>query len=201
MPLQASPFFERLLRYLIPYFTGVTPDLQAARAEALETLASYGARTRGELMNVVQVIILGFSTLETLSEATAGEMSPSMRLRFRGCANNLSRNGQKTEQTLMKRLARDVPIPTPLTTEPVADLPEPQVEETLRATQAKIDTTRNRLSGARPSHNPQPPLSQADNNKRLWGSVMMDTLAEMGMPVQPAPPPDAASHSQRGSSL
>ncbi len=186
--LQASPFLERLLRYLMPYFTGVTPDPQAARAEALETLASYGARTRGELMNAVQVIILGFSTLDTLCEATAVEMSPSMRLRFRGCANNLNRNGQKTEQTLMKRLACDVPKPTDLAAEPVADLPEAQVEETLQQTQAKIDTTRNRLCGNRPAHSPQPQqLSQEARNKRLWGSVMMDTLAEMGMPVQPAP--------------
>ena len=187
--LPASPFLERLLRYLMPYFTGVTPNPQAARAEALETLISYGARTRGELMNAIQVIILGFSTLETLSEATAGEMSPSMRLRFRGCANNLNRNGQKTELILIKRLACDVPKPTDLTAEPVADLPEAQVEETLQQTQAKIDTTRNRLSGNRPAHSPQPQqLPQEARNKRLWGSVMIDTLAEMGMPVQPAAP-------------
>ena len=89
-PITASPYFERLLRYLIPYFTGVTPDLQAARVEALETLVSYGGRTRAELMNAVQVIILGFSTLETLGEAKTTDMSPSMRLRFRGCANNLN---------------------------------------------------------------------------------------------------------------
>ena len=185
--LQDSPFLERLLRYLIPYFTGVTPDLQAAHAEALETLASYGARTRGELMNAVQVIILGFSTLETLCEATACEMSPSMRLRFRGCANNLNRNGQKTEQILIKRLTCDIPKPTDLTAEPINDIPEAQVEETLRQTQAKIDTARNHLPTARPAHTPQPPpQAQADQNKRLWGSAMMDTLAEMGMPVRPA---------------
>ena len=176
----------------MPYFIGVTPDAKAARAEALETLASYGARTRGELMNAVQVIILGFSTLETLCEASAGKnMSPSMRLRYRGCANNLNRNGQKTEQTLMKRLAREVPKPTDLTVEPVNDMPEAQVEETLRQTQAKIDTARDRLSGTRPAPSPQPrppqpQQSQAEQNKRLWGSAMMDTLAEMGMPVRPA---------------
>ena len=146
--LQSSPYLERLIRYLIPYFTGVTPDLQAARAEALETLVSYGGRTRAELMNAVQVIILGFSTLETLGEAKTTDMSPSMRLRFRGCANNLNRNGQKTEQTLLKRLACDVPSPTQVTAEPINDIAEPEAEAALQQTQAE-----NR-------HHPQPPLRQ-----------------------------------------
>ena len=185
-----NPFIEHLVRYLVPYFTGVTPDLQAARAEALETLVSYGGRTRAELMNAVQVIILGFSTLDTLGEAKTSEMSPSLRLRFRGCANNLNRSCQKTEQTLIKRLGCDAPAPTQSTTDPINDIDEPQAEAILQQTQTKIDTTRNRLSSARPAHSPQPnPQSQADRDKRLWASVMMETLAEMGMPVQPASDP------------
>ncbi len=190
--LQASAFLERLLRFLIPYFTDVTADLAAARAEALETLASYGARTRAELLCAVQIIVFGFAALETLGEAKTAEMSPSLRLRFRGCANNLNRSGQKTEQTLLKRLACDAPAATEQ--EPINDLPEHHAAELLRQTQAAIDAHRTRLSGNRPAHSPQP-RDPVRADKRRWGQVMMDTLAaEMGIPIQPAsgtsPPPE-----------
>ncbi len=196
--LQASPFLERLLRFLMPYFTGVTPDLAAARAEALETLASYGARTRAELLNAAQIIIFGLCALETLGEATSLEMSPSLRLRFRGCANNLNRSGQKTEQTLLKRLACDVPSPTEQ--ELINDVPEAQAEEILQQTHAAVEAYRNRASANHPSGNhpsgnhpaqtpPPPSASQQDRNKQLWGNAMMQTLAQMGMPVQPVSPP------------
>ncbi len=46
-----SPFAERLIRFLVPFFLTITPDLDAARMEVLETLASYGARTRSEFLN------------------------------------------------------------------------------------------------------------------------------------------------------
>ena len=101
-----------------------------------------------------------------------------MRIRFRGCANNLNRNGQKTEQTLAKRLACDVPKATDTTADPIYDLPEPQVEEILQQTQAKLDTCRNRLSGKRPAHSPQPrPLTNKADRKRFWNTAMMDRLA------------------------
>lgn len=199
--LLSSPFLERLLRFLIPYFTGVTADLRAARAEALETLASYGARTRAEMLSAVQIIVFSLAALETLDEAQTAEMSPALRLRFRGCANNLNRSSQKTEQTLAKRLACDVP--DSLGQEPVDDLPDHQAQELLQQTQAAIEAHRSRLpgdrvSGDRPAHSPQPKpqfqpaQSQADHNKRLWASAMMQTLAGMGMPVQPVPPADKA---------
>ncbi len=210
--LQASPFLERLLRFLMPYFTGVTPDLAAARAEALETLASYGARTRAELLNAAQIIIFGLCALETLGEANSLEMSSSLRLRFRGCANNLNRSGQKTEQTLLKRLACDVPSPTEQ--ELINDVPEAQAEEILQQTHAAVEAYRNRASANRASGNhpsgnhpsgnhpsgnhpagnhpaqtpPPPSASQQDRNKQLWGNAMMQTLAQMGMPVQPVTP-------------
>ncbi|MDB5400525.1 MAG: hypothetical protein JWQ55_2543, partial [Rhodopila sp.] len=62
---------ERLIFFLMPYFTAATADLTLARLEVLETLASYGARTRSELLNAVQVIAFSFSTLDTLHEAKA----------------------------------------------------------------------------------------------------------------------------------
>ena len=64
--LQVSPFMERLLRFLIPYFTDGCANIAAARAEALETLAAYGARTRAELLCAVQIIVFSFAALEAL---------------------------------------------------------------------------------------------------------------------------------------
>ena len=207
--LQASVFLERLLRFLIPYFTDVTADIAVARAEALETLAAYGARTRAELLCAVQIIVFSFTAFETLAEANTPGMSPSMRLRFRGCANNLNRSSQKTEQTLAIRLACDAPQASDVKTEPVNDLSEPQAEEILRQTQDQIEASRNRAGNAsasapRPAQNlqtgtlplkqPSPValnqsvlLTQEEKNKRLWGAAMMDTLAQMGMPVKPIP--------------
>ena len=187
--LQASPFIERLLRFLIPYFTDVSVDLAAARAEALETLAAYGARTRAELLCAVQIIVFSFVALEALGETRTTDMSPSMRIRLRGCANNLNRSGQKTEQTLAKRLACDAPSATDTTADPINDLPDLQVEDILQQTQSKLDSCRNRLSGNRPAHSPQPrPLTEKADKKRSWNTAMMDRLAaEVGLPVKPAP--------------
>ena len=97
-PILASAFLERLLAFLVPFFAGFTSDLAAARAEALETLTSYGARTRAELLCAMQIIVFSFAALETMAEAGKPEMSPSMRIRYRGCANNLNRSSQKAEQ-------------------------------------------------------------------------------------------------------
>jgi hypothetical protein len=186
-PLAASAFLERLLRVLIPYFADVTADLDAARAEALETLVSYGARTRAELLCAVQIIVFGFTALDTLVESSAPDLSPSMRLRLRGCANNLSRSGQKTEQTLAKRLACDAPSPTDPQADPINDLSEPQIEEILQYTQAEIEKCRNHRPANSPTQGPQPrPTNQAAQAKPSWGAVMMDSLAaELRMPIKP----------------
>ena len=218
--LQVTPFLERLLAFLIPYFTGpsfagITADLAAARAEALETLASYGARTRAELLCAVQIIVFSFAALDTLTQANTPEMSPSMRLRYRGCANNLNRHCQKTEQTLAKRLACDAPEATDIAVEPVIDVSDADVEEIMRQSQAAIQDYCDRAAAKRttatptaatpavgdcnittgnsPAESNQPPQSSEEQNKRLWGAAMMDTLAQMGMPVTPAPKPGIAS--------
>ena len=248
-PLPISPFFERLLAFLIPFFSGFTTDLAAARAEAMETLASYGARTRAELLCAVQIIVFSFAALETMAEAQTPQMSPSMRIRFRGCGNNLNRSSQKTEHTLARRLACDAPKATDIQAEPVADVTDDVAEEIMQQTQAAIQDHRARAAarrapadttsaspgnapdndaandvanlpacapdptrGPRPEPNPraQPvPLTptrsspvgqpsalrpqdhavsptQKEKNQRLWGAAMMETLAQMGMPVKPA---------------
>jgi hypothetical protein len=188
IPAHSNAFMERLIFFLMPYFTAATADLTLARLEVLETLASYGARTRSELLNAVQVIAFSFSTLDTLHEAKAIEMSASMRLRYRGCANNLHRSGQQNEQTLARRLACDMPGTQDPAVEPINDVPDDAAEQAIQHAKAVIATHRERLSAGHSSILPSRAMSapEQDQNKRLWGQAMVNILAEMGMPVQPA---------------
>ncbi|WP_428485234.1 hypothetical protein [Rhodopila sp.] len=180
---QPSIFLERLVRFLIPYFLTITPDLNLARTEILETLISYGARTRAEMLNAVQIIAFGFSALDVLAEAKATEMSPTLRLRFRGCANGLNRSCQQNEKALARRLTCDIPNVAAAEAEPLNDVPDPAVEEAIQQASAKIETYRNRLSGARPATVPHAIApSQQDANPRPWGSAIMQALAETQTP-------------------
>jgi hypothetical protein len=104
MSPQTNRFLEHLIRFLMPYFLNAAPSIEEAWAEILETLASYGARTRQEFLLAAQTIAFGLSTLDILADAKSMEMSPSMRLRYRGCANSLNRAGQETEKALAKLL-------------------------------------------------------------------------------------------------
>ena len=203
MPRQPTLFMEIVIRFLMPYFMEVTTDIALARAEILETLAAYGARTRSELLNAAQLIAYGLSALETLSEGKAAEMSPSMRLRFRGCANNLNRSGQQHETTLSKRLACDTPNtaaaaqaePTPaeppktqsFQAQPINDIADAAAQAAIAHARAQIAAHRNRLSGAGPAASPQQPApdENAQRTRQAWGGALIDTLTQMGMPVQP----------------
>ena len=180
-PLQASPFLERLLRFLIPYFTGLTADV--ARAEALETLAAYGARTRAELLSAVQIIVFSFAALETLTEAQTTDMSSSLRLRFRGCANNLNRSSQKTEQTLAERLACDVPE-APLQ-EPIEDMSDDVAEEMMQQIHASIQDSRNYAAAARAARISPLDTLQTSNQHAL-DAGMMNPSPRTGTPIQRA---------------
>jgi hypothetical protein len=192
-PMPTPPpnaFLERLIRFLMPFFLTITPDLDAARAEILETLASYGAQTRAEMLNAVQVIAFGFSALDVLAEAKATEMSPAMRLRFRGCANNLNRACQQNEKTLAQRQASSQQDAAQTAAEPIEDIPDTEVQAALQQAKAQIATSRARLSSHRPTIAPQPPGStpQEDRNTRLWTKAMMDAVAKHSPTTgQPAP--------------
>jgi cell division septation protein DedD len=206
-PFLYTPFLHRLVRFLLPYFLGVCPDLDSARAEILETLASYGARTRSELLNAAQIIAYGLSGLDVLHEAKTTEMSASLRLRYRGCANTLNRASQKNEQALNRRLAQDIPAAVQPAAEPPNDLPDSVVDKAIQEVQAKIETCRNQLSAmlrptpspaqtttppqAHPSPSPQAtPASEAEQNKRLRDDcAMISAVAQMGKAVQPASNP------------
>jgi hypothetical protein len=145
-----------------------------ARAEIIATLASYGARTRREYLHAAQIIAFGLSALDALSEAKVAEMSPSMRLRCRGCANGLDRACQRNEKALARLQAAEGPNAADPAGEPLNDLSEKDLREILGQAQAQIDPTLNRLSNAH---------ATAYSHK---SSAIFDALFEAATPPRPA---------------
>ena len=197
MPSLPIAFMDRLIDFLLPFFLGLAQDPEVARAEIVETLVSYGARTRSEFLNAAQIIAFSLSAIDTLSEAKATELSATMRLRFRGCASSLNRAGQQNEKTLAKRLTDDLPASDPLTCnqptrgatafEPGSDVTEAQACETLQQARANINTIRTGLSGVHPANSASTvSTAQQDRTKKLWGNAIMEVLAGMEQPSAPA---------------
>lgn len=185
MPPKAGAFLETIIIFLMPYFIMVAADVKEARAEILETLGSYATRTRAEMLQAAQIIALGMTTLDVLADAKSMEMSVSMRIRYRGCANGLNRATLQTEKALDQRLACDPPVADEPMPEPINDLAD--VPAAVEQVQATINQHRSRL----PANPPAGPATREDRNKRLWASAMMDTLKQMGIPAaQQAPPAD-----------
>jgi hypothetical protein len=173
--LKPSVFLETIIAFLMPYFLNSAADIAEARNEIIDTLASYGTRTRAEFLQAAQIIALSMTTLDVLHEAKTVEMSMSMRIRFRGCANGLNRSTVQMQKSLDKNLACD----GPMAPEPAKDLPDAEVQGAVEHARAAIETNRDRLpaTGARPA-------TLEEHNKQVWASAMMDTLKQMGFPVQ-----------------
>ncbi len=183
-PSRNGAFLESLIRFLMPFFIDSAVDRAAARLEILETLGSYGTRTRAELLAAARIIAFGMATLDTLAEAKAADLSPSMRVRYRGCANGLNRSTIQNEKILDKRLAAAPPQPVDPVADTLNDLTDADVQASLDSAEAEIQAYRNRQTGTRPATTP---ASQQDPNKALWASAMRDTLNQMGLPNGQAP--------------
>ncbi|HQT76948.1 MAG: hypothetical protein B7Z80_13910 [Rhodospirillales bacterium 20-64-7] len=177
-PYQPNPFVKHLLLSLLPYFTVLKPDeAEIIPADIVETLSAYGARTRAEMLHAALIVAFGFSALDTLAQAKADpELSPTLRLRYRTCANALNRAAQQNGHALTRRLSCDPPATHPV--EPADDMPAAQAQDALRQARAKIDSYRNRLTPARPS--------AVQPNRRD------STLAHL-FPTMPGPEPLAAA--------
>jgi hypothetical protein len=175
MAQRSSAYLETIIAFLLPYFSAAAADLKDARSEIIDTLASYATRTRAEMLQAAHIIALGMTTLDVLAEAKTAEMSPSMRLRHRSCANSLNRATLQTEKALDLRLGDEVlPASDPMP-EPVSDMPEAELNA---AIQQAIDTHRN---------NRAHPATQQDRTNQLRASAMIDSLNKLGVAVQPVP--------------
>jgi hypothetical protein len=141
--LTNSLFLKRLICYLMPYFAPVTNNMDRAEADIIETLASYGARTRAEFLNVVQIIACSMSGLELLTLAKVDTtLSASQQIRLRGCANNLNRSAHQAEKALTARLKCDLPTQPEIPAEPVNDVTPAQTEEILHRIDAQLAAAR-----------------------------------------------------------
>src|ERR1700733_8382552 len=131
-----NSFLETIIAFLLPYFSAASMDKHEARSEILDTLASYETRTSAEMLQAAHIIALGMTTLDVLAEAKTAEMSPSMRLRYRSCANSLNRSTLQTEKALDLRLCDEVLPASNPTPEPMNDLPEAELKAAIEQAQA-----------------------------------------------------------------
>ncbi len=113
MASHCNSFLETIIAFLLPYFIAASRDKQEARSEILDTLAAYETRTRAEMLQAAHIIAFGMTTLDVLAEAKTAEMSQSMRLRYRSCANSLNRSTLQTEKALDQRLGDQIPAAAP----------------------------------------------------------------------------------------
>jgi hypothetical protein len=104
MALPPNSFLETIIASLLPYFSAASMDKHEARSEIIDTLAAYETRTRAEMLQAAHIIAFGMTTIDVLAEAKTAEMSQSMRLRYRSCANSLNRSTLQTEKALDQRL-------------------------------------------------------------------------------------------------
>ncbi len=183
MALRSSSFLETIIAFLLPYFIGASRDKHEARSEILDTLTSYETRTRAEMLQAAHIIAFGMTTLDVLAEAKTADMSQSMRLRYRGCANSLNRSTLQTEKALDQRLARELPPVPAEMPEPVDDMREAEIMAAIQQFKAKIDSQRPR---AHPATGPHFPPDQP-SDPELWASAMLDSLQQPGGPLQPSP--------------
>ncbi|WP_428491036.1 hypothetical protein [Rhodopila sp.] len=160
--LLASRTLETVIRFLMPYFSIDCPDFAATRDEILETLTSYAPRNRAELFATAKLIACTMTALSAMAEAEGADLTPSMRLRVRACANTVNRHANQAQQALDKHQARDIPA-RPISASPipaqdieveedpaVADAKDAEVIERLRQVKTMIETTRQRLAETNP---------------------------------------------------
>ena len=135
------------------------------------------------MLQAAQIIAFGMTTLDVLAEAKTAEMSQSMRLRYRGCANNLNRSTLQTEKALDQRLARELPPAPAEMPEPIDDMRQAEIMAVIQQHKAKIDAQRPRANPAAAPH-----LAPDQTwDPQLLASAMLDSLQHPGAPVQPSP--------------
>ena len=182
-----NSFLETIIAFLMPYFIAASRDKHEARSEILDTLAAYETRTRAEMLQAAHIIAFGMTTLDVLAEAKTAEMSQSMRLRYRSCANSLNRSTLQTEKALDQRLGDETPR-------------RPRRNGGADRRHAGSRDNGRHPAGQGEDQHPapaRPPRHRpASRNKRpadqtwnphLWASAMINSLQQPAAPVQPSP--------------
>jgi hypothetical protein len=178
LPPRPNAFLDTIVAFLLPYFSDAAANSADVRAEIIETLAAYATRTGAEALKAAQIIAFSMSTLDTLAEAKSTALTPSQRIRFRGCANSLNRSALRHQDALDRRQNDNAPHARPPTLDNRSDT---NAQHAIGQTQAAIETARNRVSGARPA-TAAPAVPRTQQDKRIWASAMTETMAQMGFP-------------------
>jgi regulator of extracellular matrix RemA (YlzA/DUF370 family) len=188
---QYSIFMEHVIGVLLPYFCHTTRDLDAAAAEVVATLHAYGVRTRAEFIKATQIIALSMVTLETLAESTSQELSPSLRLRYRGCANSLTRSTISAKRCWSAASPTTVPASRRMNRQSSRAI-RPPLSRRHRATCRNRPTTPrsrrtphwNRLTTCR-TKTPSPPSSRS--TPRSTATAPASPVPISPVPISPAP--------------
>ena len=176
-PAEPNYFVKNLVAALLPYYQAFSyPSETVLYAEILQTLASYGATSRAEMLHAALSVAFGFSALEALAEAKQDtELSPAVRQRIRNGASALNRACQQNANLLVnlricdQPSARNAPAATPKpahSNDPAHakdpaqanDPSDEDVDQIVRQARATIDACRNRLA--------QPPATHTGPNGR-----------------------------------
>jgi hypothetical protein len=95
--------WDLIVTLLAPMFMGAdVRDPSLGRLAAMETIASYGARTQVELMQIAQIIGFSLAAMDNLALAMADDVPLAMKLRLRGGATALNRAAQQNCRMLEK---------------------------------------------------------------------------------------------------
>jgi hypothetical protein len=126
--IQPSPMLAFILGLLTQMLSAAgiaDPDLASrAAAEAIETYAAAGSR---RLVTAGEVIAFGLAALDALRLSMAPDLSLSMKLKLRSCANGLNRSVQASTKRLessaaLPAAACQAPEPEPQPAHPLPDL-------------------------------------------------------------------------------
>ncbi len=197
MASHCNSFLETIIAFLMPYFIAASKDKQEARSEILDTLAAYETRTRAEMLQAAHIIAFGMTTLDVLAEAKTAEMSQSMRLRYRSCANSLNRSTLQTEKALDQRLGDEIPDAAPAEmAEPIDDMREAEIMAVIQQAKATINSQRPR---ANPANGPKLPTDQTWD-PQLWASAMINRCSSTLPPLNLPPRPPALSAARQKTS-
>jgi hypothetical protein len=177
-PLRPGAFLDSIVGFLLPYFIATAADIEAARSEIIDTLASYAVRTRAEVLMAAQILALGMTTLDTLREASTEDMSLSMRIRHRGNARNLNCAALQTEKALDQRLARDLPEMSPIQ-EPIPEQ-DANIDQVAAANEMGASVTARATNQLFES-------TQQERHRQVTALAMIEGLKQMGVPIQIIP--------------
>lgn len=106
-----TPFMQHLLLWLAPFFQAFSANGETLDpGDIYTTLTAYGAQTRVEMLHAALALAFNLSALDTLARAEADpDMSATLRLRHRACANALHRSAARNTQAIAAQRRCDEP--------------------------------------------------------------------------------------------